>query len=119
MLSDLVQYDLPLTDIGAYSGYIRATTLASLAAAAARVDPDRAYVAMFVDALRVVHPDLAVIPATDLDLKARRWGGSQAAAGMANTTTMRASRTAKANRVARARWPARHAESAACSDCRA
>jgi len=80
VLADLVQYDLPLTDIGTYSERIRATTPASLAAAAIQVDPSQAYVvvvgdaAMFVDALRATHPDLVVIPAVDVDLNSPTLG---------------------------------------------
>lgn len=80
VLADLVQYDLPLSDIGTYADRIRATTPASLAAAAARVDPEQAYVvvvgdaAEFIDALRAAHPDVVVIPAADLDLNSPTLG---------------------------------------------
>ena len=74
-IADAVTYGLPLDESTTYAGKIEATTPTSLqAAAAATLGADRAYVvvvgesSMFVDALRVKHPDLIVIPAADLDL---------------------------------------------------
>ena len=70
VLAEAVQYGLPLTEI----------VPASLAAAATRVDPARAYVvvvgdsAQFIDALRAAHPDLVVIPAAEVDLNSPTLG---------------------------------------------
>lgn len=80
VLAEAVQYGLPLTEIVAYPERIRATTPASLAAAAARVDPAQAYVvvvgdaAQFIEALRAAHPDLVVIPAAEVDLNSPTLG---------------------------------------------
>ena len=80
VLAEAVQYDLPLADIATYPDRIRATTPASLATAAARVDPAQAYVvvvgdsAQFIEALRAAHPDLVVIPATGVDLNSPTLG---------------------------------------------
>ncbi len=73
-LADAVTIGLPLDESERYGDRIRATTPQSMQAAAARLSADQAYVVVvgdsriFIDAMRVAHPDLVLIPATDLDL---------------------------------------------------
>ncbi|KQW82888.1 M16 family metallopeptidase [Brevundimonas sp. Root1279] len=73
-LSDAVTYGLPLSEIDAYSTKINATTPATVREAAQVVSSEDAYVvvvgqaSMFIDALRAAHPDVVVIPASELDL---------------------------------------------------
>ena len=80
VLAQAVTNGLPLSTIETYPAQIAATTPASLAQAAGRVSADQAYVvvvgqaAMFIDALRAAHPDVVVIPATDLDLNSPTLG---------------------------------------------
>ena len=74
VLAGAVVDGLPLSEIEAYPGKIAATTPESLRAAAQVVNAEDAYVvvvgeaAQFIDALRVAHPDLVVVPAAELDL---------------------------------------------------
>jgi len=80
VLADAVTYGLPLTEVEAYAGKISATTPQGVTAAAQGVGSDQAYVvvvgqsAMFIDALRAVHPDVVVIPAAELDLNSPTLG---------------------------------------------
>jgi zinc protease len=73
-LADAVTLGLPLDESERYAERIRATTPETMRAAAFRLDPDQAYVVVvgdgqfFVEAMRAAHPDLAVIPAAELDL---------------------------------------------------
>jgi zinc protease len=74
-IADTVTYGLPLDESTTYAGKIEATTPASLQAVAQMtLGSQRAYVvvvgesSMFVDQLRVKHPDLIVIPSSELDL---------------------------------------------------
>ncbi|CAN5182168.1 pitrilysin family protein [soil metagenome] len=74
-IADAVTYGLPLDESTAYAGKIEATTPASLQAVAqSTLGSQRAYVvvvgesSLFVDQLRVKHPDLIVIPSSELDL---------------------------------------------------
>ncbi|WGM30851.1 pitrilysin family protein [Brevundimonas sp. NIBR11] len=73
-LADAVTLGLPLDESERYGDRIRATTPASMQAAAARLTSDQAYVVVvgdsriFIDAMRAAHPDLVLIPAADLDL---------------------------------------------------
>ena len=79
-LADAVTYGLPLTELTDYAGKINAATPAGVTAAAQAVSSEQAYVvvvgqaSMFVDALRVAHPDLVVIPAAELDLNSPTLG---------------------------------------------
>ncbi len=79
-LADAVVLGLPLTEMQAYPDRVRATTPETLRAAAQGVSSEDAYVvvvgqaSMFVDALRESHPDLVVIPASDLDLNSPTLG---------------------------------------------
>ncbi|MBA4804846.1 MAG: insulinase family protein [Brevundimonas sp.] len=74
LLADAVVNGLPLSEIGAYPQKIAATTPDSLREAARVVSAEEAVVVvvgqadMFIDALRAAHPDVAVIPAAELDL---------------------------------------------------
>lgn len=80
VLADAVTYGLPLGEIEAYPGKIRATTPEALMAAAQAVSSEQAYVVvvgqadMFIDALRAEHPDVVVIPAVELDLNSPTLG---------------------------------------------
>ena len=74
-IADAVTYGLPLDESTAYAGKIEETTPESLQAVArSTLGSERAYVvvvgeaSMFVDQLRVKHPDLVVIPSSQLDL---------------------------------------------------
>ncbi|CAN5120186.1 pitrilysin family protein [soil metagenome] len=74
-IADTVTYGLPLDESTAYAGKIEATTPASLQAVAqSTLGSQRAYVVVvgessaFVDQLRIKHPDLIVIPSSELDL---------------------------------------------------
>jgi len=74
-IADAVTYGLPLDESITYAGKIEATTPESLQAVAqSTLGSQRAYVvvvgesAMFLDQLRVKHPDLVVIPSSNLDL---------------------------------------------------
>ena len=74
-IADAVTYGLPLDESTAYAGKIEATTPASLQAVArSTLGSQRAYVvvvgesSVFVDQLRAKHPDLVVIPSSQLDL---------------------------------------------------
>ncbi len=79
-LADAVTYGLPLGEIEAYPGRIRATTPETLMAAAQAVSSEQAYVVvvgqadMFIDDLRAAHPDVVVIPAAELDLNSPTLG---------------------------------------------
>ena len=79
-LSDAVTYGLPLSEIEAYPAKISATTPASVREAAQGVSSEDAYVvvvgqaSMFIDALRAAHPDVVVIPASELDLDSATLG---------------------------------------------
>ncbi|MDI1327612.1 MAG: pitrilysin family protein [Brevundimonas sp.] len=80
VLADLVTFGLPLTEVETYPGKINATTPEGVAAAAQGVGSDQAWVvvvgqsAMFIDALRAAHPDVAVILAAELDLNSATLG---------------------------------------------
>ncbi len=74
-IADAVTYRLPLDESTAYAGKIEATTPESLQTVArSTLGAERAYVvvvgesSLFVDQLRVKHPDLVVIPSSQLDL---------------------------------------------------
>jgi zinc protease len=74
VLAEAVTVGLPLDEAAAYAERVTATTPETMAAAAARLDSDQAYVVVvgdsriFIDAMRAAHPDLVLIPAADLDL---------------------------------------------------
>ena len=81
ILTDAVQFGLPLDEVTRYRDKIDATTSDSLQAAArTTLGADRAYVvvvgdtSLFLDALKTKHPDLVLIPAGDLDLGAADLG---------------------------------------------
>jgi zinc protease len=80
VLADAVTYGLPLTEIETYPRSIAATTPRGVMAAAQAVSADEAYVvvvgqaSMFIEALRAAHPDVVVIPATELDLNSPTLG---------------------------------------------
>lgn len=80
VLAEAVTYGLPLTEIGTYAGKINATTPETVRAAAQGIGSDQAYVvvvgqaSMFIEALRAAHPDVVVIPATELDLDSATLG---------------------------------------------
>ena len=74
-VASLALYDLPMSELAAYAGHVRAATPEQIQAAFARHLPvDRASVvvvgdaAVFLEALRAQHPDLEVIPLSDLNL---------------------------------------------------
>lgn len=80
VLAGAVVDGLPLSEIEAFPARIAATTPDSLRAAAQVVNSEDAYVvvvgeaALFIDALRAAHPDLVVIPASELDLNSPTLG---------------------------------------------
>lgn len=75
LVANLALYDLPMSELAAYAGRVRAVTPEQLEAAFARHLPvnEASLVivgdaATFIDALRAKHPDVEVIPLTDLNL---------------------------------------------------
>jgi len=74
-VANLALYDLPISDLAAYAGRVRAVTPEQVQAAFAEHLPtNRASLvivgdaAQFIDALRAAHPNVEVIPLTDLNL---------------------------------------------------
>src|SRR5690606_26423222 len=74
-VANLALYDLPMSDLAAYAGRVRAVTPEQIQAAFAEHLPtNRASLvivgdaAQFIDALRAAHPNVEVIPLTDLNL---------------------------------------------------
>ena len=83
-IAEAVTYGLPLDESTTYAGKIEATTPESLQAVArSTLGSQRAYVvvvgesSVFVDQLKVKHPDLIVIPSSTLDLGSAGLGVSQ------------------------------------------
>ncbi len=75
LVANLALYDLPLSELAAYAGRVRAVTPEQIQAAFAEHLPaDRASVvvvgdaSMFLDDLKAAHPNVEVVPLTDLDL---------------------------------------------------
>jgi len=74
-VANLALYDLPMSDLAAYAGRVRAVTPEQIQAAFAEHLPtNRASLvivgdaAQFIDALRAAHPNVEVIPLSDLNL---------------------------------------------------
>ena len=75
LVASLALYDLPMSELSAYAGRVRALTPEQVQAAFAEHLPnDRASLIIvgdastFIDALRAKHPNVEVIPLTDLNL---------------------------------------------------
>ncbi|MBJ7446357.1 MAG: insulinase family protein [Brevundimonas sp.] len=75
LVANLALYDLPMSELSAYAGRVRALTPEQVQAAfAERLPTDRASLIIvgdastFIDALRAKHPNVEVIPLTDLNL---------------------------------------------------
>jgi zinc protease len=75
LVANLALYDLPMSELSAYAGRVRALTPEQVQAAFAEHLPtDRASLVIvgdastFIDALRAKHPNVEVIPLTELDL---------------------------------------------------
>ena len=75
LVANLALYDLPMSELAAYAGRVRAVTPEQLETAFARHLPvnEASLVivgdaATFIDALRAKHPDVEVIPLSDLNL---------------------------------------------------
>ncbi len=75
LVANLALYDLPMSELSAYAGRVRALTPEQVQAAFAEHLPtDRASLIIvgdasnFIDALRAKHPNVEVIPLTDLNL---------------------------------------------------
>ena len=75
LVANLALYDLPMSELAAYAGRVRSVTPDQVRAAfAERLPVDRASVvvvgdaAQFLDALKAAHPDVEVVPLSELDL---------------------------------------------------
>ncbi len=75
LVANLALYDLPMSELSSYAGRVRALTPQQVQAAFAEHLPtDRASLVIvgdastFIDALRAKHPNVEVIPLTDLNL---------------------------------------------------